>query len=90
MIRSLALAMITGAPLAAGCGNPCQDLCKDMAAYAEDECGITVPDAQVTACIEAQAETTDDAALKVCRQYDSKSAIEEQWGCDELDQYFAD
>jgi hypothetical protein len=73
----------------AGCHNPCQDLCHDMADFARSECDIEVSDSQVEACVDMQGENDDRDALKVCRQYDEKRDIEDNWGCEELEIYFA-
>ena len=71
----------------AGCHNACQDICVEMARYAEDECGYTIPDADVDACIEAQKESTPEDR-QACRQNGNAGTIETEWGCDELENYF--
>ncbi len=83
------IAWILGIALAASsCRNSCQDLCYDMADFLEKECGITVNDADIQTCVDEQAgvDATDRAA---CRQFDGAKQIEEEWGCEELEGYFA-
>lgn len=70
--------------LAAGCHNPCQQLCVRMADYAE-ECGFTVPDSEVDACIEEQAKPDDK---QVCRDFGDAETIRDEWSCEELAAYF--
>jgi hypothetical protein len=79
----LALATIAQAALG-GCRNACQDICVRMANFAE-ECGFTVADAELDACIEDQAEAED---LAVCRDYGSPQAIREEWTCADMGEYW--
>jgi hypothetical protein len=74
-------------PLGA-CRNSCQQVCVEMAKYAEDECGLTVPDEQIDACIDAQAGDASRDNRGVCRDYGNPSSIEQEWGCEELADYF--
>lgn len=71
-----------------GCRNSCQLLCVRMAKVAEDECGFTVPDEQLTACIDAQAgsESKDDRAT--CREFGDVDAIKNEWSCEQLGAYW--
>lgn len=81
-IASLAL-------LLPGCNNACQDICLEMARFAERNCGITVPDDEVDACIEAQAGEASKDDRQACREFGNQSSIEEEWGCEELESYFS-
>lgn len=80
---ALALAALALAALG-GCRNACQDLCVRMANYAE-ECGFTVPDAELDACLEEQADAEDRA---VCRDFGSPQAIRDEWTCAEMGEYW--
>lgn len=79
----LALAALTLAALG-GCRNACQDICVRMADYAE-ECGFSVPDAELEACLDEQAGADDRA---VCRDYGSAQAIRDEWTCAEMGEYW--
>ena len=71
----------------AGCGNACQDLCGDMASFAEDECGLTWSKEDIKTC-EAdhkRSETTADGRA-ICA--DEGEGLQEEWSCDDLDAYF--
>jgi len=81
----LGLAALLAAP---GCTNACGRICKQMADYAE-ECGLTVTDAELDECLEAQAgkESRDDRAA--CREYNDPEVIRQEWSCDDLEDYWA-
>ena len=80
--------MVLVALLAAtGCKNSCQVICVRMADYA-DECGFSVPDAEVAACIDAQASGLEKDDRQACRDYGSPEAIHNEWTCDELARYW--
>ena len=67
-----------------GC-NPCLDVCDEMAAFAEDECGFTVSSDDVSACKE-RAEIADpsDAAKDACVTSGELDEIREWWTCEDL------
>lgn len=69
--------------LLAGCGNACQQMCVDLAVYAENDCGLTIPDGEVDACKEANAEA-DDARLDQCAETRDPEAMREWWDCEDL------
>lgn len=68
----------------AGCQNPCQSLCVRMADYA-GECGFSVSDADVDACIEEQSDPEDPS---VCRDFGTADQIREEWTCEDMGVYF--
>ncbi len=70
------------------CNNACQAICADMANVAEDECGYTVPDDQMKTCVERQNEAEPEER-QACREFGDEETILEEWGCDELADYFA-
>ena len=82
---ALAIAAIVG--LTAGCRNSCQEVCVRMADYAE-ECGFTVPEAELDACIEAQASDLDAADKQACREFGTPELIRNEWTCDDLALYW--
>lgn len=69
-----------------GCHNSCQSLCPDMAKVAED-CGFEVSNEDMSACFE-QLRDVERADLKACRQVTGADDIAEEWGCDEVDDFF--
>lgn len=69
-----------------GCNNPCQDICRRMAAYAED-CGYTVSDGEVDACIERQS-APEREDIKACRTYGDPETLRNQWACEDLADYW--
>ncbi len=79
----------------AGCRNACQDLCKEMADFAE-ECGQTVSRDDLRACYEANSrkalaeggsDTAGDAYdVATCRDVAGK--LREEWTCDDIAPYF--
>ncbi|TNE84539.1 MAG: hypothetical protein EP330_29055 [Deltaproteobacteria bacterium] len=74
--------------LLGGCQNSCQQICSRMARFAED-CGHTVPQAQIQACIDAQAGAASADDRATCREFGSLSDIEAEWTCDDVAVYFA-
>ena len=70
--------------LLVGCKSPCDKLCDNLSAYAQ-ECGFTVPEADVDACVTALE--SEDAG--VCRDFGTAESIRTQWTCDDLEVYFS-
>lgn len=68
------------------CGNPCQQICTEMAAYAE-ECGLTVTDDDVKACFDAQKGPLEKEEAALCRE-ESADDIREWWTCDDVAENF--
>jgi hypothetical protein len=69
----------------AGCDNSCQNLCVQIADYAET-CGDPFGAAQVATCIDDYASSTSDE-LATCRVYGSGDVVERQWTCDDVNLY---
>ena len=74
--------LLFAAAFLAACGNPCQDVCVEMARSA-DECGLTVSRDDILTCKEQEADVTDDEA-SACRDYRDPDALREWWTCDDL------
>jgi len=72
--------------LLGACGNPCMKLCDNLADYAE-ECGYSVPDAEVEACRAAQEAATPEDK-EVCTDYGTPDAVRAQWTCDDMAIYW--
>jgi hypothetical protein len=72
--------------LLSGCRNDCQQLCLEMAEYAESECNKTFPDAQLKSCQEKYADASDQK-LEACASYGPR--LKDEWeGCDQINEYF--
>ena len=80
------LVTITAIFLLTACKNDCQDVCMEMAAYAE-ECGFTVSDDEIDACLGEQKEASD-ASLDVCDEMGGAETIRDEWPCDEMALYW--
>ncbi|MBT3218238.1 MAG: hypothetical protein HN348_04050 [Proteobacteria bacterium] len=74
------------AVVATGCHNSCQTICLRMAKYA-DECGYSVPDADIDSCMADYANAVRED-LKVCSQYNGSESIQVEWSCDDLGIYW--
>lgn len=71
-----------------GCRNNCQELCQEMAAFAEEECKKTFPEEQVDQCmVQYDKEKIDEKQDEVCEEI--LPTLREEWTCDEIDDYFA-
>lgn len=70
----------------AGCDNPCQRLCQNMADLAAD-CGISVSGAEIDACVNAQASITVEER-RTCRDDGSAEILRAQWTCEDVALYF--
>ena len=68
------------------CGNPCQQLCNEMAAYAE-ECGLTVTDDDMKACRDSQKGPLEKEDADLCRE-ETPESIREWWTCDDVTENF--
>lgn len=80
--------MLRLAPLlflaAAGCGNPCQQLCVEMARYAE-ECELEVDKNDILVCRDELGRgALTDAELQTCADWGDPDAIREWWTCEDL------
>lgn len=72
----------------AGCQNSCQQVCGVMAAYARD-CGYQVPEAQVTACRQAQAGKDSRDDRQICRDAGDRATVRDEWSCEDLAVYWS-
>ena len=69
-----------------GCANPCQQVCDRMATYA-DECGLSVPESEVDACVDLyKSPAKEDTEL--CRDFGDLDTIRRQWSCEDLEDYW--
>lgn len=80
----LAVSLLLGTVLLAGCNNPCQRTCARMKNFAE-ECGFNVSDAEFDACIDEQSAATKEDK-ETCREFGSN--IERTWDCDVAAEYW--
>lgn len=87
-LSHLVLAAVAFAlPALGGCRNACQDLCVRLADYATEDCGFTVSDAELSTCIDAEAEASADER-RVCRDFGSATTIRDEWTCEDLGVYW--
>jgi hypothetical protein len=83
----LPTALLVGLVLLAGaCRGPCERLCVNLATYAE-ECGFTVPEGELDACIDGQKGASGDDK-QVCREYGDPAVLRNEWTCDDLQAYW--
>jgi hypothetical protein len=71
--------------LLTGCQNTCQQLCLDMADYAESDCDQTFKDTEMDSCLEKYSEASEKE-LDTCATYGDK--ISEEWSCSDIGAYF--
>jgi len=71
--------------LLAGCQNECQQICLDMADYAESDCDKTFSEDQIDECLKSFADPTEKQ-LDNCATYGSR--ISEEWSCEDIGDYF--
>jgi len=57
--------------LLTGCQNTCQQLCLDMADYAESDCDQTFKDTEMDSCLEKYSEASEKE-LDTCATYGDK------------------
>ncbi len=57
-----------------------------MADFA-DECGFTIPDSELDACIEEQADESGDDK-RLCKDFGDAETIRNNWTCEELEEYW--
>lgn len=74
--------------VAAGCSNPCQQVCLEMASYAE-ECGLTVSNDALSACRENYTDAGEEE-IKQCQDWDGSADLREWWTCDDVAENFLD
>lgn len=78
--------LIPAVALLAGCHNSCQAVCNDMAKVAED-CGFDVSSEDMSACFD-QLRDVEREELRACRDIGGPDDIAEEWGCDEVEDFF--
>ncbi len=73
--------------LLTGCANDCQQVCNEMADWAESECNREFTSEEVSSCISAYKNGEgSDAQLADCAEY--KDRIDEEWTCEDIETYF--
>ena len=82
MIARAALALV----LLSGCSNDCQLMCSSMADVAREDCKISVSESQVTSCVSAFEDSSDEQE-DACETY-ANVKDEEGWTCEILERYF--
>lgn len=70
----------------AGCGNACESVCDEMAAFARD-CGYTVTQNDIDECLAAQS-SQDRDSRRICRDFGDRASIEQSWDCLEIGRYY--
>jgi hypothetical protein len=68
--------------LLAGCNNPCQTMCEQMADLSR-ECGNDVSDAEVDDCVEAFSTASKDDK-QTCDGFNQPDAIRREWTCEDV------
>jgi hypothetical protein len=87
-VRLAGVVLVAGGLLTAvGCRNACQDVCRNMADFAAEDCGIQVSDADLDACY-ARQKSPEREDAKACRDFGDVDSIRNQWSCEELSGYF--
>lgn len=74
---------------ATGCANECQQLCDELADYAEEECTLEWTSEQIKDCKSGQANRNladPKTAREVCG--DALPTVRDEWTCDDLEDYF--
>ena len=74
-----------GVALSSGCRNACQRLCVRMRDYAVEDCGYTVDDSELDACID-EFEKNDTNA--VCREWGDAATVRNEWSCEDLAEFW--
>lgn len=83
------LRLIAAVTMLAGCANDCQQICNEMADWAESTCSpeYHFSDEQVKSCLSAYENgNVSDAQLADCAE--SKDRIDEEWECEDIEVYF--
>lgn len=72
--------------LLGGCNNPCQQLCVEMADYA-DECGLTVSADDIKTCQE-NFKSAEQADIQHCQTWNDPDQLREWWSCQDVEDNF--
>jgi hypothetical protein len=83
------IAVLAAGLLGTGCHNPCQEICSRMADYAAEDCGYTVGDDEISACVERMGSSVEKEDKQACRDLGSPDAIRTQWSCEDLAPYWS-
>ena len=65
------------------CRNSCQDICRDLARYAENDCGLTVPDGQMETCVDEHSRKALEEGERDACQTANETEFTDEWTCDE-------
>lgn len=85
-MRRILLTTLAAPLIIAGCKAPCQSLCDEMAAYAE-ECGFSASEADLDTCYQENArQVTSAESQDACQEYTDD--LRSEWTCDDLAVYF--
>ena len=80
-----AVVLLVVGPWLGACSSPCQRLCVTLADRAR-ECGVEIPQAEVDACIDEQADSDQQAS---CRRVGDPDTVAQEWTCDDVEAFFA-
>ena len=73
--------------LLTGCANECQQVCNEMADWAQTECNQEFSKEDLNECYaEYTNDQVSDAQLADCAEY--KDRIDEEWECEDIEAYF--
>ena len=73
----------------AGCSNPCQQLCVEIATYAQQDCGFEVTSDQIEECQDDNSALTE-ARYRACVDQKDPQTLREWWTCEDLAENFQD
>jgi len=84
---SMLIRMLATLTLLSGCANECQQVCNEMADWADSECSKEFSKDQINECYtKYSGDQVSDAQLADCAEY--KDRIDEEWTCDDIADYF--
>lgn len=87
---SLALPALLLLAVLPGCGNPCQQLCDELADMAAKDCGFTVSPDEVATCRETFAGSNlAEGEAQTCADINDPEYVREWWTCDDLAENFS-
>ena len=87
MRAALLLSTLLSLAALTSCRNACAQLCSDIARYAEEECGFTVPSGEVRECVSDKSwGGSTQEERQVCNEFGDQ--FEDEWTCEDLEPYF--
>jgi hypothetical protein len=89
MRGAFVIAAVAAVLAGTGCKNSCQQICSRMADYATEDCGLTVSDAEIDACIEREGGSLEAEDKQACRDFGDPDVIRAQWTCEDLESYWS-